>query len=52
MAYMNRLGIWGAGTPFREFGDFIQSVEKRYNDSYYIFSFSCEVKLELQCLAI
>eukprot|EP00795_Rhopilema_esculentum_P015446 gene15447-6694_t len=29
MAYMNRLGIWGAGTPFREFGDFIQSVEKR-----------------------
>lgn len=29
MAYMNRLGIWGEGTPFREFGDFIQAVERR-----------------------
>ncbi|CAG0894216.1 unnamed protein product [Darwinula stevensoni] len=29
MAYMTRLGIWGPGTPFREFGDFISSVEKR-----------------------
>nr|XP_046230400.1 protein strawberry notch homolog 1 isoform X2 [Scatophagus argus] len=29
MAYMNRLGIWGAKTPFREFGDFIQAVERR-----------------------
>lgn len=29
MAYMNRLGIWGSGTPFPEFNDFIQSVEKR-----------------------
>lgn len=31
MAYMNRLGIWGPKTPFREFGDFIQAVERRYN---------------------
>lgn len=30
MAYMNRLGIWGHKTPFREFGNFIQAVERRY----------------------
>ncbi|KAJ7378733.1 Protein strawberry notch 1 [Desmophyllum pertusum] len=29
MAYMSRLGIWGPGTPFREFSDFIQAVERR-----------------------
>ncbi|KAK8767521.1 hypothetical protein V5799_005700 [Amblyomma americanum] len=29
MAYMTRLGIWGEGTPFREFSDFISAVEKR-----------------------
>lgn len=29
MAYMTRLGIWGEGTPFPEFADFIQAVEKR-----------------------
>ncbi|KAG7499032.1 hypothetical protein JOB18_027604 [Solea senegalensis] len=29
MAYMNRLGIWGPKTPFREFGNFIQAVERR-----------------------
>lgn len=29
MAYMNRLGIWGERTPFREFSDFIQAVERR-----------------------
>uniref|UniRef100_A0A4W3J911 Protein strawberry notch homolog 1 n=1 Tax=Callorhinchus milii TaxID=7868 RepID=A0A4W3J911_CALMI len=29
MAYMNRLGIWGEGTPFKEFNDFIQAVERR-----------------------
>ncbi|KAK3751828.1 hypothetical protein QZH41_013286, partial [Actinostola sp. cb2023] len=29
MAYMSRLGIWGIGTPFREFNDFIQAVERR-----------------------
>uniref|UniRef100_A0A8C5LUG7 Protein strawberry notch homolog 1 n=1 Tax=Leptobrachium leishanense TaxID=445787 RepID=A0A8C5LUG7_9ANUR len=29
MAYMSRLGIWGEGTPFREFNDFIQAVERR-----------------------
>lgn len=29
MAYMTRLGIWGEGTPFREFTDFISAVEKR-----------------------
>ncbi|XP_054279208.1 protein strawberry notch-like [Macrosteles quadrilineatus] len=29
MAYMTRLGIWGTGTPFPDFMDFINSVEKR-----------------------
>ncbi|XP_052798983.1 protein strawberry notch homolog 1-like isoform X2 [Mya arenaria] len=29
MAYMTRLGLWGPGTPFPEFNDFIQAVEKR-----------------------
>ena len=30
MAYMTRLGLWGLGTPFPEFTDFIQAVERRY----------------------
>jgi hypothetical protein len=29
MAYMVRLGLWGPGTPFSDFNDFIQSIEKR-----------------------
>lgn len=29
MAYMTRLGIWGEGTPFIEFSDFISAIEKR-----------------------
>ncbi|XP_048257118.1 protein strawberry notch homolog 1-like [Haliotis rufescens] len=29
MAYMTRLGLWGPGTPFKEFTDFIQAVERR-----------------------
>nr|CAH0110931.1 unnamed protein product [Daphnia galeata] len=29
MAYMVRLGLWGQGTPFKEFVDFIGAVEKR-----------------------
>lgn len=29
MAYMTRLGMWGEGTPFSEFTDFISAVEKR-----------------------
>ncbi|KAF2894826.1 hypothetical protein ILUMI_11349 [Ignelater luminosus] len=29
MAYMVRLGMWGEGTPFNEFADFISAVEKR-----------------------
>lgn len=29
MAYMTRLGLWGVGTPFREFNDFIMAVERR-----------------------
>lgn len=30
MAYMVRLGIWGEGTPFPTFMDFINAVEKRW----------------------
>lgn len=40
MAYMVRLGIWGEGTPFPEFTDFISAVEKRYYFKI-IFMFSC-----------
>lgn len=29
MAYMVRLGMWGQGTPFNSFNDFITAVEKR-----------------------
>lgn len=29
MAYMVRLGLWGQGTPFSNFNDFITAVEKR-----------------------
>lgn len=29
MGYMTRLGIWGKGTPFEDFGQFVSTVEKR-----------------------
>lgn len=29
MAYMVRLGLWGEGTPFRNFSEFLGAVEKR-----------------------
>ncbi|XP_034237026.1 protein strawberry notch isoform X2 [Thrips palmi] len=29
MAYMTRLGIWGAGTAFKDFNEYINAVEKR-----------------------
>ncbi|XP_051980139.1 protein strawberry notch homolog 2 [Xyrauchen texanus] len=29
MIYMSRLGIWGEGTPFRTFDDFLHTIEKR-----------------------
>ena len=29
MAYMVRLGIWGPGSPFRDFNEFLGAVEKR-----------------------
>ncbi|KAM7312198.1 protein strawberry notch, partial [Ixodes scapularis] len=29
MAYMTRLGIWGEGTSFRRFSDFVSAMEKR-----------------------
>ena len=30
MAYMTRLGLWGLGTPFAAFQDFIDAIEKRF----------------------
>lgn len=40
MAYMVRLGLWGQGTPFNTFNEFITAVEKRYvlNRCHDIFS--------------
>lgn len=35
MAYMVRLGMWGQGTPFKTFNDFISAVEKRYIDYHF-----------------
>uniref|UniRef100_A0A8C7Q8I6 Protein strawberry notch homolog 2 n=1 Tax=Oncorhynchus mykiss TaxID=8022 RepID=A0A8C7Q8I6_ONCMY len=29
MIYMSRLGIWGDGTPFKTFDDFLHAIEKR-----------------------
>uniref|UniRef100_A0A7M4FAU3 Protein strawberry notch homolog 2 n=1 Tax=Crocodylus porosus TaxID=8502 RepID=A0A7M4FAU3_CROPO len=29
MIYMSRLGIWGEGTPFRSFDEFLHAIEKR-----------------------
>jgi len=29
MGYMTRLGVWGKGTPFEDFGQFVSTVEKR-----------------------
>lgn len=40
MAYMNRLGIWGEGTPFKEFSNFIQAVERRLVLSHWIMCLS------------
>uniref|UniRef100_G1NZT1 Protein strawberry notch homolog 2 n=1 Tax=Myotis lucifugus TaxID=59463 RepID=G1NZT1_MYOLU len=30
MIYMSRLGIWGEGTPFRTFEDFLHAIEKSH----------------------
>lgn len=30
MIYMSRLGIWGDGTPFRTFEEFLHAIEKRW----------------------
>lgn len=31
MAYMIRLGIWGPGTAFKDFTEYIGAVEKRFD---------------------
>lgn len=50
MAYMTRLGIWGEGTPFREFSDFISAVEKRGVGAMELVAMDMKVLL-LVCLA-
>lgn len=40
MAYMVRLGMWGEGTPFPDFNDFITAVEKRYRQPNLMHSVS------------
>ena len=42
MAYMSRLGIWGTGTQFPSFQDFIKAVERRCISLYiYVCSIQC-----------
>ena len=42
MGYMVRLGLWGPGTGFENFEEFIQMVDKRF-----VFNLSCTVLLEI-----
>lgn len=42
---MNRLGIWGHKTPFREFGNFIQAVERRQVFYFYFLIIICRGEL-------
>lgn len=44
MAYMVRLGMWGEGTPFPDFNDFITAVEKR-SVIYYNSRVNCCVRI-------
>ena len=37
MAYMSRLGIWGVGTPFNSFMDFLTAMERRYCMCMYMY---------------
>ncbi len=38
MIYMSRLGIWGEGTPFRTFDDFLHAIEKRFVEEHKLVS--------------
>lgn len=40
MAYMTRLGMWGKGSAFLEFMDFINAVEKRFGIFFSVNSIS------------
>ena len=37
MAYMTRIGLWGKGSPFPEFNNFIQAVEKRFYELHLLY---------------
>jgi hypothetical protein len=47
MAYMVRLGMWGEGTPFKEFADFISAVEKRGVGAMEIVAMDMKLRGEL-----
>ena len=52
MAYMVRLGIWGPGSPFTDFGEFLAAVEKRYvkiNEYYLESNYSKILEVQLLC---
>jgi len=44
MAYMSRLGLWGPGTPFAAFQDFIDAIEKRF--------FCCDILMHFGIFSI
>lgn len=43
MAYMTRLGMWGEGSPFKTFNDFIGAVEKRWAKPSYSLNYVFKV---------
>ena len=52
MAYMVRLGIWGPGSPFRDFNDFLAAVEKRGVGAMEIVANVLDMKLRKVNLAL
>jgi hypothetical protein len=51
MAYMVRLGMWGEGTPFKEFADFISAVEKRGVGAMEIVAMDMKLRGEFSTVA-
>lgn len=51
MAYMVRLGMWGQGTPFKTFNDFISAVEKRYFKNNFIDGLAMKISFSFKCFS-
>lgn len=47
MIYMSRLGIWGEGTPFETFDDFLHTIEKRF-----VFGFKGILHLKMDLVSL